>query len=78
VKPDPTDENVRDGLALLRKTKLRSRDWLGGGSPMDAAKSSLSPPRTTHCFASLRVIIASRAPACRWYAFRRRRHAAAK
>ena len=38
VKPDPTDENVRDGLALLRKTNCDLVIGLGGGSPMDAAK----------------------------------------
>jgi len=38
VKPDPTDENVRDGLVLLRKTNCDLVIGLGGGSPMDAAK----------------------------------------
>ena len=38
VKPDPTDENVRDGLELLRKTNCELVIGLGGGSPMDAAK----------------------------------------
>jgi alcohol dehydrogenase class IV len=38
VKPDPTDKNVRDGLALLRKTNCDLVIGLGGGSPMDAAK----------------------------------------
>jgi alcohol dehydrogenase class IV len=38
VKPDPTDENVRDGLALLRQTNCDFVIGLGGGSPMDAAK----------------------------------------
>jgi alcohol dehydrogenase class IV len=38
VKPDPTDENVRDGLAFLRKTNCDFVIGLGGGSPMDAAK----------------------------------------
>ncbi len=38
VKPDPTDENVRDGLALLRQTNCDLVIGLGGGSPMDAAK----------------------------------------
>ena len=38
VKPDPTDENVRDGLALLRETNCDLVIGLGGGSPMDAAK----------------------------------------
>lgn len=38
VKPDPTDENVRDGLALLRKTNCDLVIGLGGGSPMDVAK----------------------------------------
>lgn len=38
VKPDPTDENVRDGLALLRKENCDLVIGLGGGSPMDAAK----------------------------------------
>ena len=38
VKPDPTDENVHDGLAMLRKTNCDLVIGLGGGSPMDAAK----------------------------------------
>ncbi|MBI5394567.1 MAG: iron-containing alcohol dehydrogenase [Verrucomicrobia bacterium] len=38
VKPDPTDENVREGLALLRKENCDLVVGLGGGSPMDAAK----------------------------------------
>lgn len=39
VKPDPTDENVRDGLALLRQESCDLVVGLGGGSPMDAAKA---------------------------------------
>ena len=38
VKPDPTDENVRDGLALLGKNNCDLVIGLGGGSPMDTAK----------------------------------------
>jgi alcohol dehydrogenase class IV len=38
VKPDPTDENVRDGLKLLRQDNCDLVVGLGGGSPMDAAK----------------------------------------
>jgi alcohol dehydrogenase class IV len=38
VQPDPTDGNVRDGLALLRKDNCDLVIGLGGGSPMDAAK----------------------------------------
>ena len=38
VQPDPTDENVRDGLALLRKDNCDLVIGFGGGSPMDAAK----------------------------------------
>lgn len=38
VKPDPTDENVRDGLELLRQENCDLVVGLGGGSPMDAAK----------------------------------------
>lgn len=38
VQPDPTDINVRDGLAVLRKDGCEHIVGLGGGSPMDAAK----------------------------------------
>jgi alcohol dehydrogenase class IV len=38
VQPDPTDLNVRDGLALLRDGDCDLVVGLGGGSPMDAAK----------------------------------------
>jgi alcohol dehydrogenase class IV len=38
VKPDPTDENVRKGLELLRQENCDLVVGLGGGSPMDAAK----------------------------------------
>ena len=38
VKPDPTDENVRHGLELLRQENCDLVVGLGGGSPMDAAK----------------------------------------
>jgi len=38
VQPDPTDQNVRDGLALLREGASDLVIGLGGGSPMDAAK----------------------------------------
>ncbi|MBI2946538.1 MAG: iron-containing alcohol dehydrogenase [Verrucomicrobia bacterium] len=38
VQPDPTDKNVQDGLALLRKENCDLVIGLGGGSPMDAAK----------------------------------------
>jgi len=38
VQPDPTDTNVRDGLALLRRDDCDLVVGVGGGSPMDAAK----------------------------------------
>lgn len=38
VQPDPTDENVRAGLALLRQDHCDLVIGLGGGSPMDVAK----------------------------------------
>jgi alcohol dehydrogenase class IV len=38
VQPDPTDQNVRSGLALLREGTCDFVIGLGGGSPMDAAK----------------------------------------
>lgn len=38
VQPDPTDGNVLDGLALLRRDNCDLVIGLGGGSPMDAAK----------------------------------------
>ncbi|MBM3840204.1 MAG: iron-containing alcohol dehydrogenase [Verrucomicrobia bacterium] len=38
VQPDPTDKNVAEGLALLRRENCDLVIGLGGGSPMDAAK----------------------------------------
>lgn len=38
VQPDPTDTNVRDGLAALQHNGCDFVIGLGGGSPMDAAK----------------------------------------
>ncbi len=38
VQPDPTDANVREGLALLQSDQCDLVVGLGGGSPMDAAK----------------------------------------
>lgn len=38
VEPDPTDESVRAGLAILRKKNCDAVVALGGGSPIDAAK----------------------------------------
>jgi alcohol dehydrogenase class IV len=39
VQPDPTDRNVRDGLAKFRETACDAIVGLGGGSPIDAAKA---------------------------------------
>ncbi len=38
VQPDPTDENVLEGLEILRKENCDIVIGLGGGSPMDCAK----------------------------------------
>jgi alcohol dehydrogenase len=38
VQPDPTDQNVGDGLGVLREEACDLVIGLGGGSPMDAAK----------------------------------------
>lgn len=38
VQPDPTDENVRQGLAAYREAGSDSIVAVGGGSPIDAAK----------------------------------------
>jgi alcohol dehydrogenase class IV len=38
VQPDPTDLNVRNGLAALQAAQCDFIVGLGGGSPMDAAK----------------------------------------
>ena len=38
VQPDPTDENVLDGLALLKERKCEAIVALGGGSSIDTAK----------------------------------------
>ena len=39
VQPDPTDANVRDGLAQFRAGDCDGIVALGGGSPIDAAKA---------------------------------------
>src|SRR6185369_12882597 len=39
VQPDPTDENVRDGLRAYITGKCDAVVALGGGSPIDAAKT---------------------------------------
>lgn len=39
VQPDPTDRNVRDGLARFQKEQCDSIVAVGGGSPIDAAKA---------------------------------------
>ncbi|MSU51699.1 MAG: iron-containing alcohol dehydrogenase [Opitutus sp.] len=39
VQPDPTDANVRDGLAHFRAAGCDAIVALGGGSPIDAAKA---------------------------------------
>jgi len=38
VNPDPTDTNVREGLAAFKKANCQAVVGLGGGSPMDCAK----------------------------------------
>jgi len=38
VNPDPTDTNVREGLAVFKKANCQAIVGLGGGSPMDCAK----------------------------------------
>ena len=38
VQPDPTDANVRDGVAMLRQHQAQAIVAIGGGSPIDAAK----------------------------------------
>jgi alcohol dehydrogenase len=39
VQPDPTDQNVLEGLEKLRRNDCRMVVGLGGGSPMDCAKA---------------------------------------
>jgi alcohol dehydrogenase class IV len=39
VQPDPTDADVREGLAALRRLQGDAIVALGGGSPIDAAKA---------------------------------------
>jgi alcohol dehydrogenase class IV len=38
VQPDPTDENVREGVAALRESRSEALIAVGGGSVIDAAK----------------------------------------
>lgn len=38
VHPDPTDQNVRDGLAVLREHRSDAIVAVGGGSPIDTGK----------------------------------------
>ncbi len=39
VEPNPTERNVRDGVARYRESKCDGIVGLGGGSPLDAAKA---------------------------------------
>lgn len=39
VQPDPTSQNVMDGLGELQRCRAEVVIGLGGGSPMDAAKT---------------------------------------
>jgi alcohol dehydrogenase len=39
VQPDPTEQNVRDGLALYRSSGAEAVVAIGGGSPLDAGKA---------------------------------------
>jgi alcohol dehydrogenase class IV len=39
VQPDPTEQNVTDGLACYRASKAEAVVALGGGSPIDCAKA---------------------------------------
>jgi alcohol dehydrogenase class IV len=39
VQPDPTVQNVRDGLALFRSSGAEAVVAIGGGSPLDAGKA---------------------------------------
>jgi len=39
LQPDPTDRNVLDGLAMLKRHDCQAVVALGGGSPIDAAKA---------------------------------------
>jgi alcohol dehydrogenase len=39
VQPDPTVQNVRDGLALYRRSGAEAVVAIGGGSPLDAGKA---------------------------------------
>ncbi len=39
VRPDPTDQNVADGLKIFRSEKCEGLVAVGGGSPIDAAKA---------------------------------------
>ena len=39
VQPDPTDRNVRDGLAMFQVERCQGIVAVGGGSPIDAAKA---------------------------------------
>ena len=38
VQPNPTDVNIRDGVALFREKGCQAIVAFGGGSPMDCAK----------------------------------------
>ena len=51
VQPDPTAQNVMDGLGELQRCRAEVVIGLGGGSPMDAAKIYRCPGHqsTTHC-----------------------------
>jgi len=65
VQPDPTDQNVMEGLGMLRENRCGLVVGLGGGSPMDCAKaiSAMSAnPAPISLYAGLHKVLSKGVP----------------
>jgi alcohol dehydrogenase class IV len=68
IQPDPTVQNVYDGLRAFGESRSEVIVALGGGSPIDAAKA-ISIMATNHSSASIWGITRFRVLVCRLLPF---------